>query len=130
MKRSQAAPRDIDEYIASFPSDVQHILKKVRATIKKAAPGAEEKISYQVPAFKLNGFYLIYFAAFKRHVGLYPAPIEHPDFQEELVPYASGKATAKFVYNTPVPYELITRIVKFKATQNLERAQASSTTKP
>jgi len=63
-------------------------------------------------------------------VGLYPAPIEHPDFQEELAAYASGKATAQFVYNAPVPYELITRMVKFKATQNLERAQASATPKP
>jgi uncharacterized protein YdhG (YjbR/CyaY superfamily) len=129
MKRSPAVPKTIDEYIVSFPTDIHPLLKKIRATIKKAAPGVEEKISYQIPAFQLNGHYLIYFAAFKEHVGVYPAPISHPDFEEELAPYASGKATAKFLYNKPVPFALITKIVKFKVQENIERFEAKSAKK-
>jgi uncharacterized protein YdhG (YjbR/CyaY superfamily) len=74
MNTGQTAPRNIDDYIAGFPRDIQEILEKIRMTIRKAAPGAEEKISYQIPCFSLKGSYLIYFAAFKKHIGLYPAP--------------------------------------------------------
>ncbi len=114
----------MDEYFAGFPQDVQAILEKVRTTIRKAAPGAEEKISYEIPAFNLNGRYLIYFAAFKKHIGVYPAPIGNAEFKDELSAYASGKASARFPLDKPVPVRLITKIVKFRIKENLKRAAA------
>lgn len=128
--KSRAVPKTIDEYIAGYPVNVQPLLKKIRATINTAAPGAEEKISYQIPAFKQSGHYLIYFAAFKKHVGVYPAPISHPDFKDALAPYASGKATVQFAYDKPIPYGIITKIVKFKLKENLDRATAKATSNP
>lgn len=107
-------PETIDEYISAFPAGVQTILQKIRKTVLKAAPKAEETISYQIPAFKLNGKYLIYFAAFKNHVSVYPAPRDSAEFREELSAYKGGKGTVQFPLNEPVPYELISRIVKFK----------------
>lgn len=82
MRTNQTAPKDIDEYIAGFPSDVQKMLKKIRMTIRKAAPDAEETISYQIPTFTLRGKYLVYFAAYKKHIGLYPAPRGIEKFKE------------------------------------------------
>lgn len=124
MKASQTVPKNIDEYIAAFPKGVQEILEKIRVTIRKAAPDAEEAISYQIPAFNLHGSYLIYFAAHKKHIGLYPVPIANAEFNEELSLYASGKATAKFPLDKPIPFDLIGKIVKFKAKENLKRAEA------
>jgi len=122
MKKS--AEPTVDAYISGFPKDVQQKLKKVRATIRKAAPGAVEKISYRIPAYRLNGYYLIYFAAFKSHLGMYPAPIENPEFKTALAVYKSGKATAKFSFDKPIPLGLIARIVKFKIKESLARAAA------
>lgn len=119
MKTVLTAPRTIDAYIAGFPEKVQEILRKVRLTIRKAAPDAEETISYQIPAFMLNGKYIIYFAGYKKHIGVYPAPIGDPAFEEDLSAYASGKATAKFPLDKPIPYDLITKIVKFKVKESL-----------
>jgi uncharacterized protein YdhG (YjbR/CyaY superfamily) len=124
MKASPTAPKNIDEYIATFPKEVQEILEKVRLTIRNAVPDAQEAISYQIPTFTLNGSSLIYFAGYKKHVGLYPAPIENAEFKAKLSPYASGKATAKFPLDKPIPFDLIGKIVKFKAKENLKRAEA------
>ena len=115
-------PANIDEYIGGFPNDVQEILKKIRMTIQKAAPGATEKISYSMPAFEQNGI-VVYFAAFKNHIGLYALPSGHKAFQEELSQYKSGKGSVQFPFNKPMPYDLITKIVKFRVKENLERAK-------
>ena len=124
MKTNKTKPKNIDDYIAGFPDEVQMILEKVRTTIKKAAPRAEETISYQIPSFNLNGSYLIYFAAYKKHIGLYPAPRGHEKFKKELSAYEGGKGTLRFPLDQPIPFGLITRIVKFRAKENLERAKA------
>jgi uncharacterized protein YdhG (YjbR/CyaY superfamily) len=108
-------PTTIDAYIATFPSEVQPILKKIRATIRKAAPKATESISYQIPAFHLDGQYLIYFAGFKKHVGVYPVHAIVAELGDALKPYLSGKATAKFMLDEKIPYGLITKIVRAKA---------------
>jgi len=122
VKTRPPTPRSIDEYIAAFPSDVREILQQVRATIREAAPDAEETISYQIPTFTLKGRYLVYFAGYRKHISLYPAPIGVPEFKAELAPYESGKGTAKFPLDKPIPFDLITRIVKFRVRENLGRA--------
>ena len=114
IKSVQSSPRDIDEYIARFPADVQKILHSIRQTIRKAAPDAAEAISYQIPTFKINGKNFIHFAAFKNHIGLYPAPRGVDEFAEELSNYDGGKGTVQFPLDKPIPYDLITRIVKFR----------------
>lgn len=122
MKTEQAGPKNIDEYIAGFPRDVQEILEKVRMTIRGAAPDAEETISYQIPTFTLKGKYLIYFAAYKKHIAVYPAPIGNAEFKEEMSVYGSGKGTAKFPLDKPIPFDLIRKIVRFRIKENLARA--------
>jgi uncharacterized protein YdhG (YjbR/CyaY superfamily) len=122
MKNEQAAPKTIDEYIAGFPQDVQEILQKIRATIRKAAPDAEERIAYQIPTFFLKGN-LVHFGAFKKHIGFYPAPTGIEEFKEELSVYGWAKGTVKFPLDKPIPYDLIRRIVKFRVKENLERAK-------
>lgn len=116
-------PTTIDDYIATYPADVQEILQKVRATIKTAAPQATEAISYGMPTFKLHGN-LVHFGAFKSHLGFYPIPSGMDQFQEELAPFKSGKGSVQFPFDQPMPYELITKIVKFRVTENLEKAAA------
>ncbi|MEP6594927.1 MAG: DUF1801 domain-containing protein, partial [Ginsengibacter sp.] len=111
----------IDEYIAGFPKNVQKILEQIRATIKKAAPGVEETISYAIPAFTLNGSYLVYFAGYKNHIGIYPAPRGNEAFKKELSVYKGGKGTVQFPLDKPMPLSLIAKIVKFKAKQSLEK---------
>ena len=123
MRANQRAPRNIDEYIAGFPKDVQKSLEKIRRTIRKAAPDAEETISYQMPTFTLRGN-LVYFAAYKKHIGLYPAPRGIEQFKKELSAYEGSKGTVRFPLDEPIPFELISRIVKFRAKDNLERAAA------
>jgi uncharacterized protein YdhG (YjbR/CyaY superfamily) len=124
MKTSQTTPKDMDEYIAGFPDDVQEILEKVRMTIRKAAPEAEETISYKMPTFNLKGHYLVYFAAYKKHIGFYPAPVGSAEFNEELSAYQAGKGTLQFPLDKPIPFDLITKIVKFRIKENLARAAA------
>jgi len=126
MKTKQTKPKNIDEYIADFPKDVQEILEKIRMTIKKAAPDAEETISYQIPTFNLRGKYLVYFAAYKNHIGLYPAPIGNAEFNKEISIYGSGKGTFQFPLNKPIPYNLITKFVKFRVKENLGRGVAKA----
>ena len=124
MKSKQATPKDVEEYIAGFPDHVQKILKKIRATIRKAAPRAEEKISYRIPTFTLNGRYFIYFAGFKNHVSIYPAPRGSAEFKKELSKYQGGKGTVQFPLDKPIPYDLITKIVKFRIAENQERTKS------
>lgn len=123
MKTNQAAPQTIDQYIADFPEDIQKILQKIRATIRKAAPGAAEAIKYQMPTFVLNGN-LVHFAAFKHHIGFYPVPTGIEKFKKELSIYRTAKGSAQFPLDQPIPYGLITKIVKFRVKENLARAAA------
>ena len=118
--KNAGKPETIDEYIEGYPAKVQKLLQKIRKTIHKAAPGAEESISYQMPAFKLNGV-LIYFAAYEKHIGIYPAPRGVKEFKKELEQYAGGKGTVQLQLDQPVPYDLITRIVKYRAKENTEK---------
>jgi uncharacterized protein YdhG (YjbR/CyaY superfamily) len=113
----------IDAYIAGFPCEVQLILEEIRAVICLAAPDATETISYRIPSFELNGTYLIYFAGFKNHVSVYPILSECPEFEDELAPYRSGKATAKFPLDKPIPFPLITKIVQFMTLENERRTE-------
>jgi len=106
--------RTIDEYIKTFPKDVQSILEKMRQTIRKAAPEAVEAISYQMPTFKLNGKNLVYFAAFKNHIGFYPIPSGIEAFKKELSPYKQGKGSVQFPIDKPIPYDLVKKIVIFR----------------
>ncbi len=112
--------QNIDEYIARFPKKTQEYLTKIRLTIKRLVPEAEERISYQIPAFNLNGKYLIYFAGFHKHVSMYPAPRGSENFQEELSHYKGGKGTVQFPLDRPLPVDLIKRIIKFKIDENLK----------
>jgi uncharacterized protein YdhG (YjbR/CyaY superfamily) len=108
----------IDEYIETFPQDIQAILRQVRQTIKAAAPSAGETISYGIPTFTLNGKYLIYFAGWKHHISIYPIPVGDDAFNQEVAPYVSGKGTLKFPIDQPLPLKLISKIVKLKVTEN------------
>jgi uncharacterized protein YdhG (YjbR/CyaY superfamily) len=118
-------PTNIDEYIAGFPRDVRVTLQRIRLTIKKAAPDAQETISYQMPTFKLHGT-LISFAAFSKHIGLYPAPSGSERFNRELSAFRASKSTVRFPLDKPVPYGLIARIVKLRVKANQEKASAKS----
>jgi uncharacterized protein YdhG (YjbR/CyaY superfamily) len=122
MKTAQKAPRNIDEYIAGFPQDVQEILEKMRVSIRKAAPEAEEAIKYQMPTFVLMGN-LVHFAAWKKHIGFY-ASTSNETLTDELSVYAGPKGSLKFPLDKPIPFGLITKIVKFRVKENLERAHA------
>lgn len=122
MKTNQPVPTSIDEYIAACPHGVQEILEQIRMTIKTAAPDAEETISYNMPTFTLYGHYLVYFAAFKEHIGFYPAPIGHAEFEADLAGYESGKGTVKFPFDQSIPFDLIRKIVLFRAQENKDRA--------
>jgi uncharacterized protein YdhG (YjbR/CyaY superfamily) len=113
----------IDEHIVKFPKDVQAILEKIRATIRKAAPKAEETINYGIPTFTLEGN-LVHFAGFKNHIGFYPTPSGIEKFKVELSRYESAKGSVKFPLDKPIPYTLISKIVKFRVKENLERAEA------
>ncbi|HEV8339883.1 MAG TPA: DUF1801 domain-containing protein [bacterium] len=113
--------KPIDEYIKTFPKDVQSVLKRVRETIRKAAPEAEETISYQIPTFKLNGRNLVYFAAWKNHIAVYPIPSGTEAFKRELSPYRKGKGTVQFPIGKPVPYDLVRRIVNFRLKESLQK---------
>src|SRR5262245_26264605 len=118
-----SAPANIDDYIATFPPPVQSILKKIRSTIRKAAPQAKEKISYKIPAFALDGD-LIYFAAFKKHIGIFPPVRGDEKLREELARYRGEKGNLKFPLDEPIPYDLIRRVVKCRLKEQREKAKA------
>jgi uncharacterized protein YdhG (YjbR/CyaY superfamily) len=114
---ARKGPKTIDDYIAKFPPDVQAILERIRRTVRRAAPNAKETISYQIPAFAQNGI-VVYFAAFKNHIGLYPPVKGDARLAKATAPYAQAKGNLRFPLDRPIPYELITRIVKLRVKQN------------
>ena len=124
--------KSVDEYIKTFPSDIQSLLENVRATIIRKAPQAIESIAYGMPAYKTNGKPLVYFAGYKNHIGFYATPKAHSGFAEELSKYKQGKGSVQFPVNSPIPYELIERIVEYRVTENIARikpAKSMRTTK-
>jgi uncharacterized protein YdhG (YjbR/CyaY superfamily) len=112
----------MDEHIANSPKEVQAILKKIRTTIKRAAPDAEETINYGIPTFTLKGN-LVHFAGFKSHIGFYPTPSGIEKFKKELSVYEGAKGSVKFPLDKPIPYGLIEKIVIFRVKENLEKAE-------
>jgi uncharacterized protein YdhG (YjbR/CyaY superfamily) len=108
----------IEKYMIQFPENVQDILMKIRKLIKDNAPNAEERISYGMPAYKTNNKPLVYFAAFKNHIGFYATPSGHIEFKEELSKYKQGKGSVQFPLDRPIPYELIERMVKYRVSEN------------
>lgn len=110
----------IDEYISTFPEDIQEKLEKIRQTIRRAALEAKEVINYQMPTFRQNGI-LVHFAAFKNHISFFPTPSAIVAFEEELASYETSKGTIKFPMDEPIPFDLITKIVKFRVNENLEK---------
>lgn len=125
MKKDTVGFKSIDEYIATFPVEVQVLLEELRATIKAAAPEAEEKISYQMPTFFLTGN-LVHFAAYRKHIGFYPSSSGIQAFKRELSVFKGAKGSVQFPLDRPLPLELIARIVKYRVTENLERAEEKS----
>ena len=115
--------KDFDEYFSQQTPEVQILLEQMRQTIKKAAPEAEEVISYNMPAFKYYGM-LVYFAAYKNHIGFYATPTGHSEFKEELSIYKQGKGSVQFPLTKPLPLDLITKIVKFRVKENLKSKSA------
>lgn len=113
--------RNVDEYINDFPAEVQELLAEVRKTIRQAAPDAAESIGYGMPAYKTHGRPLVYFAAFKSHIGFYATPTGHEEFAKELSIYKQGKGSVQFPLNKPVPFDLIRRIVEFRVWENSEK---------
>lgn len=128
MEKDKAHFSTVDEYIASFPEEIRAILEELRTTIKAAAPGVEEKISYQVPTFFLNGN-LVHMAAYKTHIGFYPAPSGIEAFKDELTAYKGAKGSVQFPLDKPLPLELISRIVAFRVKENLSKAAPKSARK-
>jgi uncharacterized protein YdhG (YjbR/CyaY superfamily) len=121
--RGAAPAKDIDAYIAGFPKDIQQLLEKMRATIKKAAPKAEEAIKYAIPTFTLDGN-LVHFAAFKNHIGFYPTAAGIEAFKKELAAYETSKGAIRFPLDKPLPLGLITQIVKFRVAITIGKAKA------
>ncbi len=125
MKSNRVGFVSIDEYVATFPKDIQKILEELRATIKAAAPDAEEKISYQMPTFALKGN-LVHFAAWKKHIGFYPTSSGTQAFKQELSIFEGAKGSVQFPVDKPLPLELISKIVKFRVAENLKKAELKS----
>src|SRR4030043_1487038 len=125
MKNNTVGFVSIEAYIATFPEEIQMKLEEVRSTIKSAAPEATEKISYQMPTFFLFGN-LVHFAAFKNHIGLYPAPSGIEAFKHELSKYEGSKGAVRFPLDKPLPLDLISKIVKYRVAENLKKAEIKS----
>ncbi|NOU81062.1 hypothetical protein GC101_19550 [Paenibacillus sp. LMG 31459] len=121
MEENKVTYESVDQYISAYAPEVQEILQTLRKVIREAAPEAEEKISYQMPTFFLHKN-LVHFAAFKNHIGFYPAPQGIEAFKEELAKYKGAKGSVQFPLHEPLPYELITRIVKFRVEENQQQA--------
>ncbi len=115
-------PKSIAEYITMFSPEVRAILERIRATVRKASPAAEEKISYRMPAFTFDDRILIYFAAFKRHIGLYPPVKGNEKLIKQAAPYAGPKGNLRFPLSEPIPYGLVSQIVKFRVKQLRDRS--------
>jgi uncharacterized protein YdhG (YjbR/CyaY superfamily) len=121
IKDSKGSPSTVDKYIAASPKEVRQLLKQMRATIKAAAPKAEELISYGMPAYKYHDM-LVYFAGYKNHIGFYATPTGHKAFIKELAKYKQGKGSVQFPVEEPLPLSLITKIVKFRVKENEEKS--------
>ena len=129
MEAKKKVAKNIDEYISQFPPEVQGVLQKVRETIRKAAPKATETISYAIPCYMYHG-YLIYFAGFKNHVSVYPAPRGAAEFKDELAVYKGGKGTVQFPLDEPLPVKLIARMVKYRMKENEEKEKSKGKGSP
>lgn len=123
MEAKKKVPGSVDEYIGTFPKEVQKILKGLRQAVRAAAPGAEEKISYQMPSFWLKGI-VVYFAAFKNHIGFYPTAVGVQAFKKELSVYKGAKGSVQFPLDKPLPLTLISKIVKFRVRENQKKSEA------
>ena len=121
IEPSRAAPKDVDEYIGGFSPEVQAILRRVRQVVREAAPQAQEVISYRMPALKQNGI-LVFFAAFKGHIGLYPPVAGDARLLKAIAPFAGEKGNLRFPYDKPIPYELIARITELRVKQDAAKA--------
>lgn len=128
MDNNKVTFESMDHYISTFPADIQETLESIRQVIREAAPEASETISYQMPTFWQQGN-VVHFAAFKNHIGFYPAPSGISEFEQELAPYITGKGTIQFPLGQPIPYELITKIVKFRVGENIAKAKKKSSKK-
>lgn len=126
MPISQKQPSAFDEYIARYPKDIRNILSRIRSIVRRAAPKAEEAVSYGIPTFKLNGN-LVHFAAFKNHIGFYPTPKGISDFKKELKPYEQAKGSIRFPLNEPIPYGLIRKITVARVKENEAKAERGRT---
>lgn len=122
MKAKAATPSSIDDFIARYPASVQARLKKLHATIRKAAPKASEKISYGIPTFWLNGN-LVHFAAYVKHIGFYPGPSGISAFKKELSKYKGAKGSVQFPLDKPLPLGLVAKIVRYRVKENLEKGK-------
>ncbi|MFT3893608.1 MAG: DUF1801 domain-containing protein [Anaerolineales bacterium] len=122
MAASKPTSKDVNKFIATYPKEVQEVLNKVRETIREAAPGAQETINYGIPTFTLNGN-LVHYSALTHHIGFYPTPSGIEKFQKELSKYEGAKGSVKFPLDQPIPYALITKIVKFRVKENLAKAK-------
>ena len=121
MTKSKKQLKTIDEYIATFPKEVQDVLEKIRSTIRESAPKAEEAISYGIPAFRLNGRGLVYFGAWKNHIGFYPTPSGIEAFKKELASFKQEKGSVQFPLDKPISYDLVKKIVRYRVTEILEK---------
>jgi uncharacterized protein YdhG (YjbR/CyaY superfamily) len=128
MKPKETTPDSIDAYIAGFPKEVQVILEKIRGIVREAAPEAQEAIKYQIPTFVLNGN-LVHFAAFQNHIGFYPTPSGIEQFKDALSAYHSAKGSVQFPLDSPIPYTLIKKIVKFRVNENNSKSTATPRSK-
>ena len=120
--------QSVDEYVSTFPPEVQKVLQKLRQTVKKSAPDAEELISYKIIGYRLNGR-LVWFAAFKDHIGFYPTLSPFEKFKKEIAPYKSGKGTIRFAMSKSIPYDLVGKITRFRVNENLKKKAKTSTSK-
>jgi uncharacterized protein YdhG (YjbR/CyaY superfamily) len=124
LAKSKKQLKTVDEYIAAFPKEeVQNILEKIRSTIRESAPKAQEAISYGIPAFSLNSKDLVYFGAWKNHIGFYPTPSGIEAFKKELAPFKQQKGSVQFPLNKPIPYDLVKKIVRYRVTEISEEGK-------
>jgi uncharacterized protein YdhG (YjbR/CyaY superfamily) len=128
MTPEKTSIENVDQYISTFPQSTQALLQQMRATIREAAPQAEEVISYQMPAFRFHGV-LVYFAGYKNHIGFYPTPSGIQKFKQELSVFKNSKGAVQFPLSKPLPIELIKRIVSFRVQENLEKVRLKSAKK-
>lgn len=126
MNSNQGIPKNVDEYIEGFSREIQAVLRRVRKTVRDAAPHAQEVISYRMPALKQNGI-LVYFAAFKGHIGLYPPVAGDARLLKAITPYAGPKGNLRFPYDKPIPYELISRITELRVKQDSAKSATKRT---